>query len=125
MRQKRIAPAEMEILRYVMDHEPVTAREVADAMVERKGFARSTSQTLLERLRNKSYLLRNLRDGVNKYELGLPKSELMNALVDDFVESSLGGSLSPFVAYFTEKGNLSKEEEEKLIELLEKLEERK
>lgn len=123
--QKRIAPAEMEILRYVMDHEPVTAREVADAMMERKGFARSTSQTLLERLRQKSYLSRGVKEGVNHYQLGIPRAELMKALVSDFVESSLGGSLSPFVAYFTERGNLSDDEAQKLTELLDKLEDKK
>lgn len=115
----------MEILRYVMDHEPVTAREVADAMMDRKGFARSTSQTLLERLRQKSYLNRGLKEGVNHYELGIPKTELMKALVSDFVEGSLGGSLSPFVAYFTERGNLTDDEAQKLTELLDKLEDTK
>jgi predicted transcriptional regulator len=124
LNQKRIAPAEMEILRYVMDNEPVSAREVADAMMEKKGFARSTSQTLLERLRLKSYLNRSPREGVNQYELGIPRAELMKALVSDFVESSLGGSMSPFVAYFTERGNLSDDEAKKLSELLDKLEEK-
>jgi len=122
--QKRIAPAEMEILRYVMDHEPVSAREVAEAMMEKKGFARTTSQTLLERLRQKNFLDRKPTDGVNRYELGIPRSELLKTLVSDFVESSLGGSMSPFVAYFTERGNLSEEEAKKLAELLDKLEEK-
>lgn len=124
MSQKRIAPAEMEILRYVMDHEPATAREVADSMMERKGFARSTSQTLLERLRAKNYLSRALEEGVNKYRLGIPKTDLMKDLVGDFFESSLGGTTSPFVAYFTERGNLTDEESRKLAELLDKLEDK-
>jgi predicted transcriptional regulator len=124
MNRKRVAPAEMEILRYVMDHEPATAREVADAMSETKGFARSTTQTLMERLRGKEYLSRETQNGVNVYRLSIPKSELMRELVSDFVESSLGGSMSPFVAYLTDRGSLTEEEAQKLAELLRRVEER-
>ena len=68
----------------------------------------------MERLRKKGYLIRKQADGIYQYSPRLPKADLLRGLVREFVDKSLGGSLSPFVAYLTEEANLSDQE---LIEL--------
>ena len=65
---------------------------------------------MMERLRKKGYLVRVKDGGSFQYQPVVAKTELMQNLVHDFVQKSLGGSLSPFVAYLTEAKGLSEHE---------------
>jgi predicted transcriptional regulator len=124
MKKERVSPAELEVLRYVIETSPVTARDVAEAMAEAKGIARTTSHTLLDRLRKKGHIVRTSQHGVHLYSPAEDGSEVLKGLVADFVRNTLGGSLSPFVAFFSEKSNLSEQETEALRKLLERSEEK-
>ena len=101
---------ELTLLRYVTDHAPITVREVAEKFGEPHGLARTTILTMMERLRQKNYLTRFKDQSAFQYQPVVAKTELMQSLVKDFVEKSLGGSLSPFVAYLSESKNLSERE---------------
>lgn len=46
----------------------------------------------------------------------------MRHLVQDFVQETLGGSLSPFVAYLAESKNLTKEEFAELRQFVQEME---
>ena len=109
---------ELALLRYVTDHAPVTVREAAAKFGEPHGLARTTILTMMERLRGKGYLTRGKDAGAFEYRPVVAKKELMQGLVHDFVEKSLGGSLSPFVAYLTEAQGLSERELSDLRRLL-------
>lgn len=93
---------ELALLRYVTDHAPMTVREAAAKFGEPHGLARTTILTMMERLRLKNYLTRFKDQSAFQYKPVVGKTELMQSLVKDFVEKSLGGSLSPFVAYLSE-----------------------
>ncbi len=116
-----IGRAEMDILRYITDHHPVTVREVANHVSATKGHVRTTVLNVMERLRKKGYLKRRKADGVFQYSPRVAKSELLQSLVRDFVTRTLGGSLSPFVAYLTQEGQLNDEELEELRCLVQEL----
>ena len=73
---------------------------------------------MMERLRQKNYLTRFKDQGAFQYQPVGAKTQLMQTLVRDFVEKSLGGSLSPFVAYLSES-KLSEREIADLRELVE------
>lgn len=109
---------ELTLLRYVTDHAPVTVREAAEQFGEPHGLARTTILTMMERLRQKNYLTRFKDQGAFQYQPVIAKTELMQTLVRDFVEKSLGGSLSPFVAYLSES-KLSERELADLRQLVE------
>ena len=109
---------ELALLRYVTDHAPVTVREAAAKFGESHGLARTTILTMMERLRGKGYLTRGKDAGAFEYRPVVAKKELMQGLVHNFVEKSLGGSLSPFVAYLTEAKGLSERELSDLRRLL-------
>jgi predicted transcriptional regulator len=116
--QPNIGRAEMEILRYITDHHPVSVREVADGVCAAKGHVRTTALNVMERLREKGYLKRRKAGGIYQYSPSVPRAELLRSLVREFVTRSLGGSLSPFVAYLTEEGKLSAEELDELRNLV-------
>ncbi len=57
-------------------------------------------------------------DGVFRYRARTSSSELLRQAVSRFVEKSLGGSVTPFVAYLSETGKLSQSELEELVSKL-------
>lgn len=114
MRKPLLGELEMEVLNYVADHHPISARQVADQFGEPRGLARTTILTVLENLRTKEYLTRCKQGSVFLYEPGAARNDLLKNLVQKFVESSLGGSVSPIVAYLGQTKQISDEE---LIEL--------
>jgi predicted transcriptional regulator len=108
--QPNIGRAEMDVLRYIADHHPASVREVAGHISATKGHVRTTVLNVMERLRKKGYLIRRKSNGVFQYSPSRPRAELLRSLVREFVDRTLGGSLSPFVAYLTDEGRLSDNE---------------
>jgi predicted transcriptional regulator len=123
--QPNIGRAEMEILRYITDHHPVSVREVADRVSAAKGQVRTTALNVMERLREKGYLKRRKMDGIYQYSPSVPRAELLRSLVREFVARTLGGSLSPFVAYLIQEGKLSAEELGELRTLVQEMDREK
>jgi predicted transcriptional regulator len=123
--QPNIGRAEMEILRYISDHHPVSVREVADRVCAGKGQVRTTALNVMERLREKGYLKRRKANGIFQYSPSVPRAELLHSLVREFVNRTLGGSLSPFVAYLTQEGKLSAGELAELRALVKELDREK
>jgi len=112
--REKIGSAQLEVLRYVQDHHPVTVRQVASYLAETRGLTRTTALNVMERLREKGHLRREAVEGVFQYSPVQSKVQLLRGLVRDFVEHALQGSLEPFVAYLAEEVDLSDEELEQL-----------
>src|SRR5882757_8498142 len=119
---ENIGRAELEILLYVQDHHPASVREVANHFAETKGNVRTTILTVLERLRKKGYLKRRKIDHLFRYVPSSPKANMLQTLVDDFVEKALGGSVSPFLAYLVRDAKLTNEELDELKQLVREME---
>ena len=83
---------------------------------------RTTVLNVMERLRQKGYLKRRKSEGVFQYFPSVPKAELLGDLVKDFVETSLGGSVSPFVAYLSRETVVGEDELKELKKLVRDLE---
>ena len=116
---------EIEVLRFVAGRAPCSVREVAVEFGEPRGLARTTVLTVMERLRKKGFLRRERRGSAWSYRPTVPTAELHHGLVRDFVDRTLGGSLSPFVAYLTDAKGLSREEVASLKKLVRELESRR
>lgn len=114
METQSLGDQELEVLRYVAEHAPISVGEVAAQFGEPRGLARTTILTVMERLRQKGYLTRQKKDNIYRYWPQMPQGEVLKGLVQEFVEKTLAGSLSPFVAYLAEAEGLSEEE---LVEL--------
>ena len=123
MRKPRyFSPAEWELLQYILEHHPITVREVAAQFAQTHGHARTTVLTMMERLREKGYLTRRKVNGVNRYSPSESKPDLLQGLVRDFVQKALGGSVSPFVAYLGKEARLSPSELGELKQLVQEWE---
>lgn len=120
--RQTIGREEMQVLRYVADRHPVSVRDVADHVAATSGKARTTVLTVMERLRDKGYLVRRKKGGVYLYSPKRSQAEVLRSLVADFVREALGGSVSPFVAYLSEEADLNDEEVRELARLVADLE---
>ena len=124
-RTSGVGERELALLRWVGERGGASVGEAAETFGAAEGLARSTVQTMLERLHDKGFLRRRRLQGVYRYTAAQAPGELLQGLVRSFVEGTLGGSLSPFVAYLVEEGAASAEERAALAGLVERLAERK
>jgi len=117
-----LGSTEIEVLRFLGDHQALSVGEVADHFANTTGQARTTILTIMERLRKKGYLIRKRINGVYQYSPKLDKDDLLQGLVKSFVDTTLAGSVSPFVAYLSESGPVSEQDLEQLKQLVRDLE---
>jgi len=117
-----LGPTEIEILRYLGDHHPVRVGDVADHFARTSGQARTTILTIMERLRAKGHLTRKRVGGAYHYSPVVPKADLLRWLVKTFVDTTLAGSVAPFVAYLSGGGPVTEEDLDQLKQLVRDLE---
>lgn len=110
----KLGQVQLEILRFIQDHRPVTVRQVADYLAEVRGVTRTTALNMMERLRKQGHLRRVKVEGIYHYSPSQEKPVFLRDLVRDFVNQALGGSLDPFVAYLAEDARLTDAELERL-----------
>ena len=120
-----VGRAEMEVLRYVADHPGASVGEVAQFLATTKGQTRNTALNMMERLRKKGFLERERVENVYRYRPSLTKPKLLDRLVGDFVEFTLGGSCSPIFAYLTEHVEVDEDQLSELKRLVKELEDRR
>lgn len=121
MPRPTIGDQELALLHYLAEHEPASVGEVAAGFGEMRGLARSTVLTMMERLRAKGYLKRRQVQGVYRYSTATGPGEAMRSAVGQFVEKTLSGSVSPFVAWMAERGEVSDDELAELQALVKQL----
>lgn len=110
MAKSSIGERELALLRHIGERGDLTVGEAAASYGEASGLARSTVLTMMERLRAKGYLKRRRVDGVYRYRTAALPGTAVRQAVGRFVENALGGSVSPFVAWMAERGEVSAEE---------------
>ncbi|MGF6710076.1 putative transcriptional regulator [Luteibacter sp. W1I16] len=107
MSKKTIGDQELSLLQYIEEAPKSSVAEVCAGFGEARGLARSTVLTMMERLRAKGYLTRRKIDNSFRYSATNGAGEVMTGAVGRFVERTLQGSVSPFVAWMSERGQVS------------------
>lgn len=110
MSRKSIGDQELALLQYIATQGDASVGEVASAFAESRGLARSTVLTMMERLRGKGFLRRRQVDGVFRYSGTRGPEDAVRGAIGKFVENTLQGSVSPFVAWMSERGRISDDE---------------
>lgn len=125
MRGKTIGDQELALLQYIAEQETASVGEVAAGFGESRGLARSTVLTMMERLRGKAYLSRKQVDGVYRYSATGEQDSVVEGAVASFVEKTLQGSVSPFVAFMSHKAEVTDTELAELEALVAQLQSRR
>jgi predicted transcriptional regulator len=119
--QKSIGDQELALLRFVNDAGRATVAQAVEGFGQPRSLARSTVLTMMERLRKKGHLSRRRVDGIYHYAPRTAPGAALQHAVRTFVDRTLGGSITPFVAYVAEREGLSDDEIEELETLLARL----
>ncbi len=125
MRKSTIGDQELALLQHIDECETASVGEVAASFGEPRSLARSTVLTMMERLRAKGYLKRRQLKGMFRYSTATGPAEAMRTAVGSFVEKTLSGSVSPFVAWMSERGDVSDHELAELKALVSQLQSRR
>jgi predicted transcriptional regulator len=121
MSKPTIGDQELALLHYLAEHPAASVGEVASGFGEPRALARSTVLTMMERLRGKGYLNRRQLKGIYRYSAATGPAEAMRSAVGSFVEKTLSGSVSPFVAWLSERAEVSDDELAELESLVAQL----
>jgi predicted transcriptional regulator len=124
MSTKRPGEQELALLTWLAERPATTVGEVADGYAAERGLARSTVLTMMERLRKKGHLTRRRVQGVFRYTAGAGPDDVLKEAVGTFVSRTLNGSVSPFVAYLSDAGQITPEELAELEQLVVRLQSR-
>lgn len=125
MRKPTIGDQELALLQHIEEGGAASVGEVAASFGEPRGLARSTVLTMMERLRGKGYLKRKQVRGMFRYSIATGPGEAMRSAVGSFVEKTLSGSVSPFVAWMSEHAEVSDDELAELEALVAQLQDRR
>jgi len=125
MRKPSIGDQELALLHHIDECGSASVGELAASFGEPRGLARSTVLTMMERLRGKGYLKRRQLKGMFRYSTATGPGEVMRSAVGSFVEKTLSGSVSPFVAWMSERGEVSDTELAELEALVTQLQSRR
>lgn len=120
-----VGDRELDLLRWLEEAGGASVGEAAERYGVERGLARSTVLTMMERLRGKRLLRRREVDGVYRYAVAVPASELARRAVQQFVDDTLGGSLTPFVSYLAERESIDAAQMAELEQLLARLRDRR
>ena len=120
-RTASIGDRELALLRFVSDRRTSTVAQAVEGYGAPIGLARSTVLTMMERLRRKGHLTRRHVGGVYHYQPRTTPGVAARQAVERFIDRTLGGSITPLVAYLGERTQVSEAELEELEALLERL----
>jgi BlaI family penicillinase repressor len=117
-----IHETEWDLLEALWIAERATAREVADSVSKKRGWAVSTTKTLLDRMVGKGLVLARQVGNVWEYSAALRRVDARRSAWADFVGKAFGGSAAPALHFLATEAKLSKKELAELRVLLDKKE---
>ena len=113
---------EIRVLRLVWEHQPCTERHVSELVQAERDVARTTVLKTMQRLEGKGLLRRTPGLGPVRFRAALDRRRVLPALIGRFVDTVLGGSADPLVAYLADAAELSSGDLQTLRSIARKIE---
>ena len=102
----RLAAVESSFADIIWENEPVGSGELVNLCKEKLNWKKSTTYTVLRKLCERG-IFQNVDGAVSSL---LSKEDVQVAQSEQFLSENFGGSLPAFIAAFTSRNKLSKEE---------------
>jgi predicted transcriptional regulator len=117
-----IHETEWDLLEALWTAERATAREVAEALAKKRGWAVSTTKTLLDRMVDKGLVGARQVGNVWEYTPALRRVDARRSAWADFVGKAFGGAAAPALHFLARDAKLTKKELAELRALLDRKE---
>ncbi len=114
-----IHASEWDLLEALWARERGTARDVTEALAQRRGWAPSTVKTLLDRMVQKGLVSARQVGNVWEYTPAVKPVEARRAAWTDMVDKAFGGAIAPALHFLARDARLSRKQLAELRELLE------
>lgn len=117
-----VTDAELAVLEVLWDQGTVTVRMITDRLYPNsQGSQHATVQKLLDRLKSKSFVLRDRSVWPHVFRATVVREELIGRRLRKTAEKLCGGSLNPLLTHLIRDTGLSKSERDSLRDLLDEL----
>ena len=117
METHKIFESEYHFCLIMWEHEQVTTVELVKLCLERLGWKRTTTYTVIKRLGERG-VLKNEDGTVTSL---VSKEEAQAREIDELVEEKFQGSLPAFIAAFTKRQDISKEELDEVQRMIDRI----
>jgi predicted transcriptional regulator len=121
-KSRTLTEQELEIMKVVWELRTATVRDVYETLLRRRKIAYTTVMTMMNVLEAKKYLKKRVEDRAYVYRATRPRSEVIKAMVREFVDRVFNGSAEPLLAHLIKDRRLSKKELEKIARTIEEAE---
>jgi BlaI family penicillinase repressor len=115
---REILETEWDLLEALWSAGRGTAREITEALAERRGWAYSTVKTMLDRMVDKGLVKGRQVGTVWEYTPAVPRRKAQYLAWRRFVDVAFGGAVSPALGFATQEARLTKAQREELRALL-------
>lgn len=113
-KSKTLTAQELEIMKIVWELGPATVRGVYEALLERRKIAYTTVMTMMNILEDKGYLKKRAAERAYVYQAARPKSQVIKAMLQEFVNRVFDGSAEPLLVQLVKDRHLSQKDLEKI-----------
>lgn len=114
--------SELEILQILWMNGASSVRFVNDAINQKREVGYTSTLKTMQLMMDKGMLHRKIEDRTHLYEAALAEDDTQKHLLDGFVETAFRGSTSSLVMSMLGNGDTSKEEIQKIKEIIKQLE---
>ena len=114
MEKYGLCESEFSLMDIIWDNAPADAASIVKISQQKLSWSRSTTYTLLKRLENKGFIK---KDGSTVTPL-IKREQVQDYETDRLVERTFKGSFPSLVSAFLGKSKISKEEADKLIDII-------
>ena len=116
--RKRLSESEWQVMKVFWGKGPMALRDVVQELDGANGWTYGTVKTLVNRMAGKGWLSTQRVGNSYLYSPAVKKSRAIDQALQEFSTRVLDGMLSPVVAYFSEREQLSDEDAKELQSLL-------
>jgi BlaI family penicillinase repressor len=118
-RHPNVSPSEWAIIKALWDGGSMAVGDLYARLQAEHRWAYSTVKTLVRRLVRKGWITYRRVGNSFLYEPAVSRSEAVHSEIKRFSDRVLDGLLSPFVAYYAERGDLTDDDVAELERILE------
>ena len=118
-KKQAMTRGEEEIMQILWELETASVNEIIARTAEPKPKY-TTVATFLKILENKGFVGHTVQGKTHRYHPILRKEEFAQTVISSMLSNYFGGSLAQLVSFFSERENLSVEELDELLELVQK-----
>ncbi|MGH9446700.1 MAG: BlaI/MecI/CopY family transcriptional regulator [Terriglobia bacterium] len=123
-KSKSLTDQELEIMKIVWERNSATVRHVYETLLARRKIAYTTVMTMMGILEDKGYLKKTAADRAYVYQPARPKSQVITAMVQDFVNRVFDGAAEPLLVHLVREERLSPKEIEKITKIARAIQEK-